>query len=247
LAFLPLHAAGLYDDDAETSSEKAYHYVISSYAPNFSTLIERDRSPTTKFRGLLAISQPATPGQNPLPGTVTEVKAIFPQMSEEHFEWLNAEKATVSAVLEGMSQYNWIHLACHGIQDQTDPMKSAFMLYDGGLDLRAISGKPLPNAELAFLSACQTATGDENLPEEAVHLAAGMLMAGYRSVIATMWSIRDADAPTVAEEVYKQLVKEMTTSNGQVAYALHKAVECLRQKRGEREFLSWIPFVHLGI
>ena len=39
--------------------------------------------------------------------------------------------------------------------------------------------KSLEPAELAFLSACQTATGYEKLPEEAVHLVAGMLAAGF--------------------------------------------------------------------
>lgn len=33
-----------------------------------------------------------------------------------------------------------------------------------------------PHAELAVLSACQIATGDKELPEEVVHLAAGMLL-----------------------------------------------------------------------
>ncbi|KAF8597919.1 hypothetical protein BDV93DRAFT_512982 [Ceratobasidium sp. AG-I] len=37
---------------------------------------------------------------------------------------------------------------------------------------------------------------------ECVHLAAGMLIAGYPSVIATMWSISDDDAPSVADKVY---------------------------------------------
>ena len=46
-----------------------------------------------------------------------------------------------------------------------------------------------PNAELAFLSACQTAAGDEKTPEESAHLAAGMLAVGFKGVVATMWSI----------------------------------------------------------
>ncbi|KAJ6522099.1 hypothetical protein DFH09DRAFT_938562 [Mycena vulgaris] len=40
---------------------------------------------------------------------------------------------------------------------------------------------------LAVLRACQTAMGDEKLPDEAVHLAASLLFAGFRSVVATMW------------------------------------------------------------
>jgi len=45
----------------------------------------------------------------------------------------------------------------------------------------------MPNASLAFLSACQTAMGDENLPDKAFHLAAALLFAGFRGTVATMW------------------------------------------------------------
>jgi hypothetical protein len=40
----------------------------------------------------------------------------------------------------------------------------------------------------------QTATGSQALQDESVHLAAGMLLAGYRGVIGTTWSIMDNDA-----------------------------------------------------
>jgi CHAT domain-containing protein len=53
------------------------------------------------------------------------------------------------------------------------------MMPDGHLEVLEIMKQKIPNADLAFLSACQTSTGDEKLPDEAVHLAAGMLAAGY--------------------------------------------------------------------
>jgi CHAT domain-containing protein len=40
---------------------------------------------------------------------------------------------------------------------------------------------------LAFLSACETAKGDKTIPDEAMHLAATLLFAGFRGVVATMW------------------------------------------------------------
>lgn len=40
----------------------------------------------------------------------------------------------------------------------------------------------MPNAWLAFLSPCQSATGDGKLPDEAIHLAAAMLFTGFRGV-----------------------------------------------------------------
>lgn len=109
-----------------------------------------------------------------------------------------------------------------------------------------IMSKSFKSADIAFLSACQTAMGDEKRPEEAVHLAAGMLMAGYRSVFATMWSIGDDDAPVVAKEVYTYLVKETGVDRGKEAYALHHALEYLREKVNEDAFIKWMPFIHLG-
>jgi CHAT domain-containing protein len=45
----------------------------------------------------------------------------------------------------------------------------------------------LKHAFVAFLSACETAKGDRTYADEVVHLAATMLFAGFKSVIATMW------------------------------------------------------------
>jgi CHAT domain-containing protein len=200
------------------------------------------------FRGLAAISQPSTTGQNPLPGTVAEVKTVRDQFDVEDFTWLNDSDATRDIVLQQMRERSWIHLACHGVQHDADPMESAFMLHDGPLNLRTISQQALPHARLAYLSACQTAKGDKRLPQESAHLAAGMLMIGYRTVIGTMWSIGDRDAPVVAERFYQYLKAHgMKTNDGQAAYALHEAVAYLREKVGEENFLSWVPFIHLGI
>jgi len=86
-----------------------------------------------------------------------------------------------------MEEYSFVHFACHGEQNAGDPTQSALLLSHGAhLTLGDIIKLKLPHAQLAFLSACQTATGDTKLPEEYVHLAAGMLVAGYQSVIATM-------------------------------------------------------------
>jgi CHAT domain-containing protein len=245
---LPLHAAGRYGQGEEKLLNKAYHHVISSYTPSLSALIHRDTPSGSDddFCGIATISQSMTAAHSFLPGALAEIDAIQSIVDEKYLHRLDDISATTMAVLQAMEENSWIHFACHGIQHRTDPMKSAFILHDGPLELGSISNKSLPHARFAFLSACQTATGDESLPEEAVHLAAGMLMAGYRSVIGTMWSIRDQDGPVIAKEVYRHLTPLMETGNGQTAKALHQAVKILREKNGEQDFLSWIPFVHFG-
>jgi CHAT domain-containing protein len=95
-------------------------------------------------------------------------------------------RSTVESVLRDISQAHILHLACHGMQDD-DPLTSHFALGDAPLSISSLMRLELPNALLAFLSACETAKGDKDQPDQAIHLAASMLFCGFRSVIATMW------------------------------------------------------------
>ncbi|CAE6526594.1 unnamed protein product, partial [Rhizoctonia solani] len=242
LSFLPLHAAGDYDQPGS----RVFDYVISSYTPTLTALLTSTSSLLTHTSRVLAIGQANTPGHTPLPGTAKELgclKAYTQNIAE--YSQITDDQATTAAVLDAMEQHDWVHLACHAHQNVEDPTKSGFFLHDGTLDLAAINRRSFKNKGLAFLSACQTATGDEKLPDEAIHLASGMLMAGYPSVIATMWSVMDDDAPFVADRVYAQLMKDGRIGNGEAGKALHHAVEALRNEVGEKEFARWVPYIHI--
>lgn len=191
--------------------------------------------------------------------TITERQADLPKAKEEldilkkclgsalpcNLLW--NDEATSNEVLLNMARSSWVHLACHATQDLTEPTRSGLLLHGNRLTISDIIKEPFPNADLAFLSACQTATGDEKISDEAVHIAGGMLASGYRAIIATMWSIRDQDAPLVAEAVYTHLRCHLDSTES--ALALHKAVKLLRQQlREDTKYLhAWVPFVHYGI
>jgi CHAT domain-containing protein len=157
--------------------------------------------------------------------------------------------ATVDNVRAGMRDSSWVHFACHGVQNASDPTESALLLAGNSrMTLSSIIKLSLPEADFAFLSACQTATGDEVLQEEAVHLAGGILAAGYRGVIATMWTIMDSDAPQVASDVYEHLFQDSLPDSGRAAEALHFAIKRLREGSGNRKsFSHWAPFIHVGV
>lgn len=160
---------------------------------------------------------------------------------------LEGADGTIDEVLKAMKQCSIVHLACHGVQDIQRPLESGLLLHDGRLNLRRLLNTKFDNPSLAFLSACQTATGDATRPEEAIHLASGMLFAGYRNVIATMWSIRDKDAPFVSEQVYSELLRsDGPLTSRKVASALNKAVRMLRDRYKGRSFAAWVQFIHLG-
>ncbi|KAG1845744.1 hypothetical protein C8R48DRAFT_733675 [Suillus tomentosus] len=63
---------------------------------------------------------------------------------------------------------------------------------DEHLTLLDIMGKDFPHAEFALLSACHTAVGDEETPDEMIHLAAGIRFPGFKSVVGTLWEVNDA-------------------------------------------------------
>ncbi|QRV96044.1 CHAT domain protein [Ceratobasidium sp. AG-Ba] len=242
LSFAPFHAAGLYDGVSPNTSD----LVVSSYTPTLSALLLHNAT-SGSHSGLLIVGQETSPGQTTLPNTVNEVKIVSQYNSTTRCCQLEGSSATVSATLAAMEQHSWAHLACHASQNHANPSQSAFHLHDGDLTLEEIAKRQFKNKGLAFLSACQTATGDRALPDEANHLAAGMLISGYPSVIATMWSIWDEDAPLVAQVVYSELMKDGKMDHTRAARALHKAVGELRRRVGEKEVERWAPFIHMGV
>ncbi|KDR70421.1 hypothetical protein GALMADRAFT_144721 [Galerina marginata CBS 339.88] len=252
LAFLPIHAAGIYDG---STSSTLSDFAISSYIPTVKTLIERVKTPRnadTKKAGLFMISQPDTPNQLPIPGTTKEVRAIQRLLEKKGIRVLCLERAsaTVNHGIANMEKYSCVHFACHAFQNTEEPLKSGFILHDGRVELATVIQKHSVGADLAFLSACQTSTGDEKLSEEAVHLAAGMLAAGYRGVVATMWSIQDKYGPKIAEDFYANLIERPEgLGSDAAARALHHATQNLRKILGDSEssLVCWVPYVHFGL
>jgi CHAT domain-containing protein len=214
----------------------------------------KDQTPTN----LLLISQPNSPGQIAIPGVKQETDALNNMMLSKGINTLLLKDgmATTTQVKREMAAHNWVHFACHAIQDPHDSLKSGMHLHDGRLELLEIIKQKIENTDHAFLSACQTSTGDKKLSEEVVHLAAGMLAAGYQGVVATMWSIQDKHAPDIAMDFYNHLLerasytkeKSQLDSTG-AAGALDHAVSKIRQRLGDTEeaLLTWVPYVHFGI
>jgi CHAT domain-containing protein len=95
--------------------------------------------------------------------------------------------ASVETIASGLSDVSIAHFACHGKQNPFQPLESGLKLEDGFLFVSRIMKEHMPNGSLAFLCACDTAMGDENLPDEAMSLAASLLFSGFRHIIATMW------------------------------------------------------------
>ncbi|KDQ51752.1 hypothetical protein JAAARDRAFT_139800 [Jaapia argillacea MUCL 33604] len=240
---LPFHAAGVYD---QSSSISIMDSVISSYTTSLEGLIESQNKTNLSVPfEILAIGQAQTPHFPYLPGTTKEV-AIIKQLAPPPLgRFLEGSAATIEQSLKYLDHACWCHFACHGTQNVVSPLKSAFQLQDGPLYLSDIIQRNLKHAEFAFLSACETAKGDSNLYDEATHLAGGLLLAGFKSIIATLWSIQDNDGPVISESVYTYLLSGGKYPDGsKAAEALHYSVLDLRQRGLSLE--RWVPFIHIG-
>lgn len=110
--------------------------------------------------------------------------------------------ATHDAVTSALPDHDCVHFACHGYSDLDNPSASYLLLADRPLSVTDLTHMRLPNAELAFLSACTTARAGTALPDEPIHLAAACQLAGYRHVIASLWPISDTDTVWLAETFY---------------------------------------------
>ncbi|KAF8444075.1 CHAT domain-containing protein [Boletus edulis BED1] len=250
--FLPIHAAGLYGMQHFSSGHKVSDFVVSSYIPTLNILAQSP-SPSIAPSGdlrLLFVPQPPSDGQNHLQGVARELKQISTVIGNSpsaRTTLLESSVGTVEEVLGLMKDADWVHFACHGVQDAAKPTDSGLCLANGRrLKISDIIGLSHSRGGLAFLSACQTAMGDEGLSDEAIHIAAGMLFSGYGGVIGTMWSISDWHAPVVAKEVYEYLFRNGTKPDHRdAARALHEAVGRLRES-GEASFATWLPFIHVG-
>jgi hypothetical protein len=263
LTMLPLHAAGHHPrhqrTDAPTGDDTVLDRVVSSYTPTL-TALQRARPPLASSDPprLLAIGMPTTPNAADLPAVPDELNSVgahYPATTRlqspvpGHPQGPPPEpgaQPTIASVLAKLRDHAWVHLACHGTQNLTDPTESAFLLTDGPLRIADLIGQHHPGRrELAFLSACQTATGTPRAPDEAIHLAASMQLLGYRHVIATLWPIFDAPAPDIAADFYAALTAAAAPDADRSAYALHHAVNAERARRST-EPLAWAPYLHIG-
>ena len=138
---------------------------------------------------MLAAIQPTSPGSEILPGTLLELDRITEHVPNEFLVRLgiSGAPARIDDFCTHLSTASIVHVACHAKQDENNPLESALLLEDGRLNVSRLIKESLPNALLIFFSACETARGSESLPDEAIHIAAAALSAGFRQAIATMW------------------------------------------------------------
>ncbi|KAG2139847.1 CHAT domain-containing protein [Suillus bovinus] len=235
---IPLHAAHPFKTKADCSKEPCLEDLyICSYTPTLAALV-RSRQLMKKHipPSFVAIGQ-GQPGAGKgkallaVDSELVLVHKLVPATANR--TTISGDAATRAGALEALQQNNWVHLACHGKQDPKQPYHSHFVMRDEDLTLLDIMERNIPHAEFAFLSACHTAVGDEETPDEVIHLAAGLQFSGFKSVIGTLWQVDDAVAKHVVKAFYTSMFGHV--KNGGVmdctkaAWALNRATHAVKK------------------
>jgi CHAT domain-containing protein len=250
---IPLHAAHLFRTNTDCSQEPCLEDIyICSYTPTLSALI-RSRQMMKKH----VASSFATIGQGNLgAGKGKALLAVNSELKLVHKlvpasakrTTISGDAATRAGALEALQQNTRVHPACHGKQDCMQAYNSHFIMKDKHLTLLDIMERDIPHAEFAFLSACHTTIGNEEMPDKVIHLAAGLQFLGFKSVVGTLWEVDDAVAKYVVEAFYENLFKDSKDGGvmdcTKAAWALNCATHAVKTKVPLEQRMV---FVHIGV
>lgn len=253
MAYLPLHAAGHHRDlsvasNATDTARAVLDRVLSSYTPTVRALgYARSHPPTaTTAHATLVVAVPDAPGMIKLEGVAAEADAITSLIPDAN----RLDRPGRDDVLAMLPTHPVAHFACHGLADWSDPGESCLILHDYNtrpLTVSDINDLRLTGA-LAYLSACDTASGSPSLADESLHLSGAFHLAGFQNVIGTLLPVSDYAALGIASDFYAYLTENGSAppDTGTSALALHNAIRSLRAKYPAVPSY-WAAHTHTGI
>ena len=256
---LPIHAAGYHELN---SSRTAIDRVISSYIPTLKSLgFARERRVRLPSQKALIVGMPTTPEQCDLPYVDVEIEALR-NLFSTFIETTTLRNPTREATLLALPEQQIVHLSCHGRVSENDPSQSSLLLDDWKkhpLTISDLISVKMKAPQFAFLSTCHSATArDERLADESINLASTFHLAGFPSVVGTLWQVTDEHSFEVGKDVYQWMLDEHGKLDvGRAAVGLHHAIRRLRQrtrrvsgffKRSIQDApLIWAAYVHVGV
>jgi CHAT domain-containing protein len=229
------------------------------YAPSLSILREmnRKRSLKEKTPSLIAFGNPVIGKDErntdlcPLPEAEQEVAWIAKAFASENSKIFIGRDASEKTFKSLAPTYSIVHLATHGMIDNRQPLYSYLVLTktegdpdnDGRLEARQIMDMNL-HADLAVLSACETANGKIAPGEGVIGMSWAFFVAGTRSMVVSEWEVNSAGASQLMRGFYSRFSRGVSSES--TARALRSAtVELMKDDRFRHPFY-WASFVLVG-
>jgi CHAT domain-containing protein/tetratricopeptide (TPR) repeat protein len=187
---------------------------VVSYLPSASALQFLPRAQNVLSERILAVGNPARMSYSPefgarredappLPAAATEAAYVASLFNQG--EALLGESATEAAVTSRLGTYPLVHFATHGRLSEEAPLLSSVLLADHEeLTVFDLMGQQL-NADLVVLSACNTARGETTRGDDVLGLTRGLLGAGARAAVVSLWPVNDVSTSLLMGEFYRRL------------------------------------------
>ncbi len=148
------------------------------------------------------------------------------------------EKATEERLRVHGPHARFVHIATHGLFRQDNPMFSSMRLGDSRLSLLDLYSLNL-SSELVTLSGCSTGINAVVGGDELLGLVRGLLYAGTRAVLVSLWDVDDRSTTDFMKSFYGHM-----KIGANMAHALQQAMRELRTNYPHPYF--WAPFVLIG-
>ena len=170
------------------------------------------------------------------PGIRREVEAIADVLPDATLRV--GEEATEDRLRDEGADARMIHIATHGFFRQDNPMFSAIQLGGSRLTLFDLYRLRL-DAQLVVLSGCGTGLNVVEGGDELIGLGRGLLYAGARSAVMSLWDVHDESTVSFMRGFYGSLLESYDP-----ARALRETMIAQRDSHPHPFF--WAPFVLVG-
>jgi len=225
LHYVPMHA--LHDGESYLMD----HFTIS-YAPSASvySICQTLRVNVSGDSLILGIADAQAPS---ILEEVRSLEAILPNS-----KLFIGEEASQHVLVQQGPKSRTIHIATHGYFRQDNPMFSSIRLGDSYLSLFDLYHLDLP-VELVVLSGCATGMNVIKPGDEQIGLVRGLLQAGARSLLLSLWDVHDSSTKDFMVSFYGHIQKGASK-----ALAVQQAMAELREHYPHPYY--WAPFSLIG-
>jgi CHAT domain-containing protein len=198
--------------------------------------------------GIDAFSSPDRPVLLHAEAEAREVASLLGAGSELRLG--STGRARKHEVLAALPAARSVHIASHGRYDVLDPSRSYVVLQGAdGADEELQGWEILSHrcaARLVMLSACETyvrPTSKRAFSDDVIALPQAFLLAGARTVVATLWTVDDAKSRALVRGFYASMAAPSSMSPAPALRAATRSV--LRADPGAHPH-DWAPFVVIG-
>ncbi len=237
-----------------------------SYAPSLTVLREmmKPRPANSTATGLLAFGNPTLPQATlargalalrgnalaPLPEAEQEVKALGQLYGATQSKLYVGAAASEERAKTEAAQARILHFTTHGVLNDAAPMYSHLVLAqsdakegkeDGLLEAWELMQMDL-KADLAVLSACETARGRIGAGEGMIGLTWALFVAGVPSTVVSQWKVESAATRELMIAFHRQMRTAQTTK----AAALRQAALSVMRRPATSHPFYWAGFVLVG-